>query len=79
MAVSKAIQSGETESIGNPKDMWSGAVASRCPSSPVSSFSRRSQKVSEKLETFVRLFPDLQTFIQTRHTGGYAAVDCVKL
>lgn len=43
MAVSKAIQSGETESIGNPKDILSGVVASRLSVFvPVSLYSRRS-------------------------------------
>ena len=36
MAVSKAIQSGETESVGYPKDILSGALASRCLSSCLS-------------------------------------------
>lgn len=36
MAVSKAIQSGETESVGNLKDILSGVVASHCVSSRLS-------------------------------------------
>lgn len=36
MAVSEAIQCGETESIGNLKDILSGVVAARCQSSCLS-------------------------------------------
>lgn len=48
MAVSKAIQSGETESIGNLKDILSGVVASRCLSSCLSLCTHGARKKSRE-------------------------------
>lgn len=48
MAVSKAIQSGETESIGNPKDILSGVVGSRCLSSCLSHCTHSARRKSRK-------------------------------
>lgn len=48
MAVSKAIQSAETESVGTPKDILSGVVASHCLSPCLSHCSRGSRRKSKK-------------------------------
>lgn len=48
MAVSKAIQSGETESIGNPKDILSGGVASFCLSSCLSHCTHGTHRAKKK-------------------------------
>lgn len=64
MAVSKAIRSGETESVGNLKDILSGVVASHCVSSRLCRFVLLVLVESLKeLEAFVGLLPELQTFI----------------
>lgn len=55
MAVNEAIQSGETESIGSPKDILSGVVASRCPSLCSSHCTRGAhRRVCKSAKRFVR-------------------------